>query len=118
MYEISPTLSHLDISYNNMLKDCDETKITYKFPRLSFISMIHNKLCTLPGIVTAADSLSYLELGYNYLSTIPYLPNRSSKFRLGLRHNRIICDCRVAWLKDFGKCKKKMGKRFHLSYYN
>ena len=66
--------------------------------------MKNNKLRKLPEIVTAADNLSHLDLSRNHLSAIPYLPNRSKTFNLLLPYNRIICDCREAWLKDLGKC--------------
>ncbi|KAL4220181.1 hypothetical protein ACF0H5_020589 [Mactra antiquata] len=121
-YQVFEMLEVLQASYNNIKELPEDIFDGLKY--VEKINLSHNNITTLPAAVFAKLSdLKSLDLSYNFLTTLPtiipmlewfdvsynQIKSLSEEFSSVLYPQRIvliagnpfICDCKVAWLKEW-----------------
>ena len=97
---VSSTLYLLDISYNN-IQQCEMETQNNTYPWLSTIYLTNNRLNKLPSICYQSPNLSTLHIDDNNLVTLKdFRDIAPALHQVKFDRNPIVCDCRVAWLKE------------------
>ena len=97
---ISSTLIELDISHND-INQCDIETQSSTFPWLGIIYLSNNGLSKLPIICNLSPRLSTLYINDNNFVTLEDFRDIAPElYQVKLDNNPIVCDCRVAWLKE------------------
>ena len=97
---ISSALRVLDVS-GNYIHQCDIETQNSTFPWLGMIDFTNNGLSKLPIICNLSPRLSILYLNDNNFVTLEDIRHITPElYEVKLDNNPIVCDCKVAWLKE------------------
>ena len=106
---ISSTLLHLYIQSNH-IDGCSIEPQNHTFPLLYVLRLKNNALSNLPPMCYQAPALLALYIDDNNFETVKDFRNVAPYLsRVDFSNNPIVCDCKVAWLKDVNQDMTKYG---------